>query len=113
MCIRDSLTAIEDIWGPYYTSRAQAVLDGKWTSTDTWWGMKEGTVKISPYNASLPKEVAAAADKIQAGWKDGSYNVFTGEIKDQSGAVKVAKGVKMEDKDLATIDWYVQGVQST
>jgi len=106
------LTAIEDIWGPYYTSRAQAVLDGKWTSTDTWWGMKEGTVKISPYNASLPKEVAAAADKIQAGWKDGSYSVFTGPIMDQSGAEKVAKGARMEDKDLAVIDWYVKGVQS-
>jgi basic membrane protein A and related proteins len=107
------LTAIEDIWGPYYTSRAQAVLDGKWASTDTWWGIKEGTVKISPYNASLPKEVAAAADKVIAGWKDGSYNVFTGPIKDQSGAEKVAKGVKMEDKDLAVIDWYVNGVQSS
>ena len=107
------LTAIEDIWGPYYTSRAQAVLDGKWASIDTWWGMKEGTVKISPYNASLPKEVAAAADKIQAGWKDGSYSVFTGPIKDQGGAEKVAKGVRMEDKDLAVIDWYVNGVQSS
>ena len=107
------LTAIEDIWGPYYTSRAQAVLDGKWASTDTWWGVKEGTVKISPYNASLPKEVAAAADKIIAGWKDGSYNVFTGPINGQDGKEKVAKGVKMADGDLATIDWYVNGVQST
>jgi basic membrane protein A and related proteins len=106
------LTAIEDIWGPYYTARAQAVLDGKWTSTDTWWGMKEGTVKISPYNAALPKEVAAAADKIQAGWKDGSYSVFTGPIADQDGKEKVAKGARMEDKDLAVIDWYVKGVQS-
>ena len=107
------LTAIEDIWGPYYTARAQAVLDGKWTSTDTWWGMKEGLVKISPYNAALPKEVAAAADKIIAGWKDGSYNVFTGPLTDQDGKEKVAKGAKMEDKDLATIDWYVKGVQSS
>jgi len=107
------LTAIEDIWGPYYTSRAQAILDGKWTSTDTWWGMKEGTVKISPYNAALPKEVAAAADKIQAGWKDGSYSVFTGPIAGQDGKEKVAKGVRMEDKDLAVIDWYVNGVQSS
>ena len=107
------LTAIEDIWGPYYTSRAQAVLDGKWTSTDTWWGMKDGTVKISPYNASLPKDVAAAADKIQAGWKDGSYSVFTGPITDQAGKERVAKGDVMKDGDLATIDWYVKGVQST
>ena len=61
------LTAIEDIWGPYYTARAQAVLDGTWKSTDTWDGFKEGTVVISPYNKSVPADVAAAADEIQAG----------------------------------------------
>ncbi|MDE2383003.1 MAG: BMP family ABC transporter substrate-binding protein [Alphaproteobacteria bacterium] len=105
------LTAIEDIWGPYYTSRAKAVVEGTWKSTDTWWGFKEGTVVISPYNKSLPKEVAAAADKIQAGWKDGSYDVFAGPISDQSGAEKVKKGEKLTDDKLATIDWYVKGVE--
>ena len=34
------LTAIEDIWGPYYVERAQAIVDGTWASTDTWDGMK-------------------------------------------------------------------------
>ena len=105
------LTAIEDIWGPYYTARAQAVLDGKWESTDTWHGMKDGYVVISPYNASLAPEIVAAADKIQAGWKDGSYNVFTGPLIDQADAEKVAKGVVMTDDKLATIDWYVKGVE--
>ena len=105
------LTAIEDIWGPYYTARAKAALEGTWKSIDTWWGFKEASVVISPYNASLPKEVVDAADKIQAGWKDGTYNVFTGPIADQSGAEKVAKGVVMKDEELATIDWFVKGVE--
>jgi basic membrane protein A len=109
---KTQLTAIEDIWGPYYVSRAQALLDGSWKPDDVWWGMKEGTVVISPYNKVMPADVAAAADKIIAGWKDGSYDVFTGPIMDQSGAEKVAKGQRMEDKDLAVIDWYVKGVQS-
>jgi simple sugar transport system substrate-binding protein len=109
---KTQLTAIEDIWGPYYISRAKAMLDGSWKPDDAWWGMKEGTVVISPYSSAMPDNVKAAADKVIAGWKDGSYDVFTGEIKDQTGAVKVPKGQKMEDKDLAVIDWYVQGVQS-
>jgi simple sugar transport system substrate-binding protein len=67
---------------------------------------------MSPWNPAMPDNVKAAADKIVAGWKDGSYDVFTGEIRDQSGAVKVAKGQRMEDKDIAGMDWYVQGVQS-
>jgi basic membrane protein A len=109
---KTQLSAIEDIWGPYYSSRAQALLDGSWKPDDAWWGFKEGTVVMGPYNKALPPEVAAAADKVIAGWKDGTYDVFTGEIADQSGIVKVPKGQRMEDKNLAVIDWYVKGVQS-
>jgi len=107
------LTAIEDIWGPYYITRAKAVLDGSWQGGgDSWWGIKEGSVVMSPWNKSLPANVVAAAEKIVAGYKDGSYDVFTGPIADQTGAAKIAKGEKMALKDLATIDWYVKGVQS-
>jgi len=106
------LTAIEDIWGPYYTSRAKAALDGSWKSDDTWWGMKEGSVVISPYSNAVPENVRAAADKVIAGWKDGSYDVFTGPISDQSGKERVAKDQRIEDKDLLVMDWYVKGVQS-
>ncbi len=105
------LTSIEDIWAPYYISRAKAMLDGSWKSGDAWWGVKEGSVKISPYNKSVPDDVKAASDKVMKGWADGSYEVFTGPISDQSGKERVAKGVRMEDKDLAVIDWYVKGVE--
>ena len=54
----------------------------------------------------------AAADKIIAGTKDGTYDVFTGPISDQTGKERVAKGQRMEDKDLLVMDWYVKGVQS-
>ena len=67
---------------------------------------------MSPYNKSVPDNVRAAADKVIAGWKDGSYDVFTGPISDQSGTEKVKKGERIADKDLAVIDWYVKGVQS-
>jgi basic membrane protein A len=105
-------TGIEDIWGPYYTSRAKAMLDGSWKPDDAWWGFKEGTVVMSPYNKALPDNVKAATDKVITGWNDGSYDIFTGPIVDQDGKERVAKGQRMEDKDLAVIDWYVKGVQS-
>jgi simple sugar transport system substrate-binding protein len=106
------LTAIEDIWGPYYISRAQAVLDGTWASADTWDGFKEGTVVIAPYNKAVPADVAAEADKIQAGYKDGTFNIFTGPIMDQDGNEKVKAGEVMADADLAVMDWFVKGVES-
>jgi basic membrane protein A len=106
------LTAIEDIWGPYYTARAQAVVDGTWASADTWDGMKEGTVAIAPYNASIPADVVALADAVQAGYKDGSYDIFTGPIFDQDGVERVKEGEVMSLADLAVIDWFVKGVES-
>ena len=107
------LTAIEDIWGPYYVERAKAVLDGSWKSADTWDGMKEGTVVIAPYNASVPADVVALADAVQAGYKDGTYDIFTGPIYDQAGTLKVKEGEVMALADLAVIDWCVKGVEST
>jgi basic membrane protein A and related proteins len=106
------LTAIEDIWGPYYIARAQAMLDGSWKSMDTWDGFKEGTVVISPYNKSVPADVVAEADKVQAGYKAGTFNIFTGPISDQDGKEKVKAGEVMADADLAVIDWFVKGVES-
>lgn len=106
------LTAIEDIWGPYYVMRTQAILDGTWASADTWESMADGTVVISPYSAAVTPEAAAEADKVQAGTKDGSFAIFTGPIYDQDGNLKVAEGVRMTDAELAVMDWFVKGVES-
>ena len=106
------LTAIEDIWGPHYIKRAQAILDGTWESADMWDGMVDGTVVISPYNAKVPADVAAEADKIKAGYMDGTFDIFTGPIYDQDGNLKVEEGKVMTRAELATIDWFVKGVES-
>ncbi len=106
------LTAIEDIWGPYYVERTKALLDGSWASTDTWDGFKEGTVMIAPYSKDVPADVVALADGVQAGYKDGSYDIFTGPIYDQDGTLKVKEGEVMALGDLAVIDWFVKGVES-
>ena len=107
------LTAIEDIWGPYYILRAQAILDGTWVSTDTWDGMVDGTVIISPYSASVPADVAALADEVKAGYMAGTFDIFTGPIYDQEGTLRVKEGVVMTLGELAGIDWFVKGVEST
>ena len=106
------LTAIQDIWGPHYIARAKAMIAGTWKSEDFWDGIKEGAVQFSPYNASVTAEAQAAANKVIEGYKAGTYDVFTGPIYDQGGTLKVKAGEKMGLGDLATIDWFVKGVQS-
>ena len=106
------LTSIVDDWSAYYIARAQAVLDGKWESTDTWSGMKEGMVALGPYSETTPANVRVAADKIVADIKSGALHAFTGPIKDLKGMEKVAAGAKIADGDLLKMDWYVEGVQA-
>ena len=106
------LTAIEDIWGPYYIERTKAILDGSWASTDTWDGMVDGEVVISPYSAAVTADAAAAADIVKAGYMDGSFNIFTGPIYDQDGVERVKAGEVMGLGDLAVMDWFVKGVES-
>jgi basic membrane protein A len=104
------LTAIKNRWGRYYEARVQQLLDGTWQSGDTWWGFKEGILEMSPYNESIPADVQAAAEAIRTGIADGSHNPFTGPIKDNTGADRLAEGV-LTDEDLHKMDWYVEGVQ--
>ena len=106
------MTAIVDHWGPYYAATVQSVLDGTWKQGDVWGGMKEDFVEMAPFNPKMPDDVKAAAQKIVDGTKDGSYKVFTGPIRDQSGAEKIAAGAAIPDGDLLKMDWYVEGVKS-
>ena len=106
------MTAITDDWAPYYIDRAQAVIDGTWTAGDTWKGIKEGFVGISPYNAAMPADVVAAAEAVRTGIAAGTYDPFAGPINDQSGTERVAAGESQDDGQLSGMDWYVEGVQS-
>ena len=106
------MTAIVDQWCPYYTKRVEALLDGSWEADNVWLGMKEGEVEMAPFNAKMPEDVKAAAQKIVDETKAGTYEVFTGPIKDQSGEEKVKEGETIPEGDLLKMDWYVEGVQS-
>lgn len=104
------LTSIIDWWGPHYVESARKVIDGTWESADFWPGIKEGAVVIGPYNEKVPADVVAAAEAVKNGQADGSYHVFTGPIRDHTGAERVAAGQVLTDQELLTMDWYVEGV---
>ena len=106
------LTAIIDNWGPYYAHRAQQVMDDTWESGETWWGMAEDLVQMSPYNPVIPADVQEAAETVRKGIIAGTWDPFAGPILDQSGAERVAVGAALVDSDLHPMDWYVEGVQS-
>lgn len=105
------LTSIIDDWSGYYIARVQAVMDGKWKADTTWGGFKDGMVKLGPLNPAIPADVQKAAMDVKAGIEAGTLNPYAGPIKDQDGKERVKAGAALTDKDLLSMDWYVEGVQ--
>ena len=109
---RAQLTAILDDWSDYYVQRTQDVMDGSWKSQNIWHGMKEGMVKIAPYGDAITDAARDHAEKVRIALTDGSQHTFAGPIKNQKGDEVLAAGQSLDDGKMATMDWYVEGVQS-
>ena len=103
------LTAIEDNWAPYYIKRVQAVLDGTWTSEDSWKGMAANEVVMAPY-WNMPYEIADMAKAVEADVRMGVRHPFAGPIVDRDGVERVPAGSAADDGMLLGMDFFVQGV---
>jgi simple sugar transport system substrate-binding protein len=107
---KSHLTSIIDNWGPYYTETIQALIDGTWTEHGVWKGIKDGEVVIGPYNPKVPADVVEKAEAAKNDIADGSVHPFSGPIKDNTGAERVAAGDIIDDGEYWGVDWYFEGV---
>ncbi|KXG78652.1 BMP family ABC transporter substrate-binding protein [Thermotalea metallivorans] len=107
------LTAPVWNWGPYYVETVKAVKEGRWKSEKYWGNMKAGVVKLAPMTDLVDAETKALVAAKEKEILEGTWDVFTGEIKDQTGTVRVAAGQKMTDEEMLSFDWFVEGVEGT
>ena len=89
------LTAILDIWGPYYIERVQAAMDGTWKEKNTWGGMDTGMVGMAPYT-NMPMDISSIAMQLE-------NDILTGKFKPFGD---------LDDGALATMMKYVDGVDA-
>jgi len=97
-------------WGPYYAAEVKKVLNGTWKSGDYWEGMNADIVQLAPITKNAPAGAEAKVNEIKKKILAGTFNVFSGPIKDQKGTVKVPAGSSLSDKDQLSCDWFVEGV---
>jgi basic membrane protein A and related proteins len=103
------LTSNTDDWDPYYIARVKAVLDGTWTATDTWGGMKDGMVVLSPFT-NMPDDVKKMAEDTVAKIKSGEFHPFTGPITKQDGTTVGEPGKPLPDSELLSMNYYIKGI---
>ena len=98
-------------WGPYYIKATRDALEGKWTTGQAWWGVKEGAIDMVSIAADVPDDTKKRIDEIKAGLKDGSFSIWKGPIMDNTGKELVAKDAVADDKFLGGLKSYVKGVE--
>lgn len=98
-------------WGPYYIKATKDALEGTWSTGSVWWGHKEGAIDMVSIAEDVPADVKAKIDTVKAGLKDGSFSIWKGPIKDQSGKDVLDKDQVADDAFLGGIKFYVKGVE--
>jgi len=109
------LTASVYNWGPYYLTRVEAAMNGTWKAGFYYGSIKDGFTKLAPYGPSVTAKTKALIAKYEQEIENGTFYEFTGPLYDQSGKLRVAKGVKMQvlkgdTNSLYGMNWLVKGV---
>lgn len=97
-------------WGIFYTQTVKAVHDGTWTNTPYWGTMGDGIIKLAPFGPMVPEEVRKMVEAKQEEIVAGTFDVFVGPIKDNTGKERVPAGKTMTDEEKLSFDWLVEGV---
>ena len=105
------LASAIEVWGGYYTKVAEAALAGKPLKTTVWGGMKDGMNDLVSISAALSPEAKKAVAEKMTAIKSGKMMVFTGPIKGQDGSIKLAAGKSLTDKEIDSVNYYVEGVE--
>ena len=59
----------------------------------------------------MPADLKAKVEKVKAGLKDGSFEIWKGPITSNDGKEMVAAGTTADDKFLGGINFFVKGVE--
>ncbi len=105
------LTSVVLDWSGIYVQDARDVAAGVWKPQSRWYGLKEGVVKMAPYLESLAPETRALLAQSQAAIAAGALQPFGGEIRDQSGMVRVRKGTALGETEVRSVNWLAAGMQ--
>lgn len=96
-------------WNAYYVEQIGLRLRGQWAGGQTrFLAMGSGTDRSS-WGEQVPPDVASKADAVRDRIIKG-FNPYVGELRDQSGAIRLTESAQMDPEALNKWDWVVPGV---
>ena len=104
------LTAPVWNWGVYVKTAVQQAIDGTWTPENSFMGMVEGLVDISPLSKNVAEGTAEKIEEYRAKILAGEFDVFAEGIYDNQGNQVIAAGQRYDIPEITTIDWLLDSV---
>ena len=106
------LTGAEWNWVTAYKTILEAARTGKPHPNFVRGGLKDGFVKSSPYGTMVGEPARKNAEAVRAKMMSGTFDIFAGELKDNTGKVVISKGKAFKQTDVAleSMNYLVEGV---
>jgi simple sugar transport system substrate-binding protein len=104
------LASVFNNWAPYYLSAVKDLINGKWSTGQSWWGIKQGSVELVSIARDVPYNVRNKLELIKDGIQKNNLNIWQGPITGQDGQLVLQSGVVADDKFLGSMKFYVKGV---
>ena len=106
------LTGAEWNWITAYKLIIDAARNGTPHPNFVRGGIKEGYVKTSAYGPMVSEAARKNADAVKAKMVAGGFDIFVGELKDNTGKVVIPKGTSLKQTDpvLEGMNYLIEGV---
>ncbi len=106
------LTGAEWNWSSAMNSIIDAARTGKPHPNFVRGGLKAGFIKPSPYGSMVPEAARKNADAIKAKMVADQFDIFAGELKDNTGKVVIPRGqaFKQTAIELESMNYLIEGV---
>lgn len=102
-------------WGKFYQRILQTILNGSWNrspasfSINYWWGISSGMIDMIA-GGSVPERTRALVELVKKQIVNGEFQIFSGELCDQTGKKRHTGNDSLTPKELIRMDWLVDNV---
>ena len=105
------LTASIFDWEPFFAARISECERHKFIGRHYWEGVRNGLVTLSPLTGNVRFNARERVDREMKMITEGSFDVFYGPVRDNTGRVRVQQYENLSDAYLLEgMDWFVEGV---
>ncbi len=106
-------------WGKFYHRILQTIINGRWSrslpaggadSINYWWGISSGIMDVI-HSSSIPARSVQLMELVKAQIVNGNFQIFSGDIRDQSGLLRTPDGITLSPAQIIRMDWLASNVE--